>query len=903
MTGVLSVSPQKNFFIGRDEELQLIRSAIKSERRSSQIFLIRGPSGIGKSRLLQEIPKSIIDKRAIKFTTKFDCYETFAHTPFSVEGHIAKQLGPFENFDSSINDWYKNRWAGFGINNPTAFMAVRESFLSDYNSIARRFRIVLFFDTVEVSLRSDLWERLIELAPQLDNTILILAGQDFGNTKAELEDKFRSYNNSLTFINLNGLKENDIDLFIRHYGENTNFSNGLKQNIKILTKGRPVLLTLALEWLRRSLPLKELEGDFPSDTTNRKDVNLENLRQEFERSVIKSILSLSNSIDQAILLMAWVSRRFDVNILQKLFGLTKIDAQVLLKELKSLPFIRILPNGVCVLHDNVRDLVVKYDWPFVDPDGSYRKHIDEQMVRFYEDLIDKQIKLISNMRSDISIETNNFENHQERIRKLIDIETQRWINEAEKLFYSLRCNAEKGVGHFVQSFDEISNYNLDLRELLVYEIADHDSAWFENLSSDSQYFIQYRLGIAKADASNSKDAFRIFDRLRKLPSLSDSQIINLSLQLGNATLSLGNITDAELLYKNSLSLSLHTKNSIEISESYLSLAGVNRVIGKWEKAIEYYSLGLEYISTIDTVRNRLEVEAWLSNGLAYAYHLLGKDVLAEKNCMRALDIWRDLNSPLQLGSILSTLGEVKTGQDKFDEAMIYYNQALSIFQEHRAWEWQVIVYHQMAYSCWHNADLENAWIFLLRSRKLASERNIVKELPTIYHRLGLLVLDDYGDFREASKHFERGGEESKKQNTIYMLLENLVALMDIAYRTHDEDKLRALARQVRSELQKSEFRYPLVEGRVERILAQWFFDRKEYNASLRHYKDAIPMIAQHGGFGRYRLSTEIIFLKSHLAELDKDIAAQWARNLYDDWSERDVFHENTGVLDFLKEYL
>ena len=49
-------SAEVSAFVGRADELKIIQQAIEATDKSTYIFLVSGPSGIGKTRLLQEIP-------------------------------------------------------------------------------------------------------------------------------------------------------------------------------------------------------------------------------------------------------------------------------------------------------------------------------------------------------------------------------------------------------------------------------------------------------------------------------------------------------------------------------------------------------------------------------------------------------------------------------------------------------------------------------------------------------------------------------------------------------------------------------------------------------------------------------------------------------------------------------
>jgi tetratricopeptide (TPR) repeat protein len=224
-----------------------------------------------------------------------------------------------------------------------------------------------------------------------------------------------------------------------------------------------------------------------------------------------------------------------------------------------------------------------------------------------------------------------------------------------------------------------------------------------------------------------------------------------------------------------------------------------------------------------------------------------------------------------------------TGQDRFEDAMGYYHQALNIFQEQRAWEWQVLIYRQMAYSRWCTRDLNDAWVYIRTSQDLAIKYQVSRELPAIYYTLGLIIWDDFPDLDRAAAIFKRGLEESRSHHDGQMVIANLVALVEIAYRQDDEAQAERLTSEIRAEIRDGNLNYPLLEGRLERILAETAYDKGNYDRSLEHYLRAIPLIAQHGGYSIYKLSTALLFLSSRMGDLLPLQALHWSHTMKAAW--------------------
>jgi len=987
------VTSEASDFVGRTKELRAIRQAIEAPDHSTYVILISGPSGVGKTRLLQEIPRLYRNRPDVFVAQRIDCYETSAHVPFGVERRLAGELGSFGNFARSFCDWYRLKLFEVQSPPPAARRPVQEAFLYDYNERAWRQRIVLRFDTMEVARRSKLWERIVELSFHLKNTVLLLAGQDVASAQAELEEYYRAqaavrekltgenlsaqpaledqggkqrHNIQVKRLLLSGFEKREIRKFFEHHAgdliapslrEKIRFVTGRKpmpaaldiawlrgsapirglealtleelkalppdelaqhrqrleqaledrfsEKIRILTDGIPALVTLAIAWLRRSVPTKKLGALSLKEIEALSSDELSQLQQEVEQALVEGVLQLTDYVDQAILQMAWVYRRFDVRILSTLLGIPTAECEAILAHLQDLPFTRVLPNGVCVLHDRIRELVVKYDWPIVDPNGTYRLELDRKMVRYYDQVIaeqkDEAERLRQRLVSSPAIEQPGEGEWGQTFDRWVTADTAQWVYEAEGLFYALRADPEQGVSRFVRAFDETTDSNRDLRELLVSDIKDQTEKWRAGLSMDADYAIGIRLAKNLADAGQTGTAYQSLLSLLNHQSAIEEHRADLLIQLGNAAVRLGKIAEGKRYFDEAFELSTALNNPLWAVRSGHALAWLQRLQGRWSEAVAYYRAALEKAPLIGDEKQRIRSQAWLENGLGYVEHLQGHSEEAERRCLRALDLWQRLNVPMQLGSLFSTLGEVMTGQDRYDEALKYYWRAIYIFEEQRAWEWQVIVYHQMAYSRWCATDYDNAWRYILRSQRIAMEYKVTREWPVIFHRLGLLAWHDLLDLDQAIQRFERGAEASRHHQNGQMLLENLVALVELAYRSDDDPTMERCAGEMFAEIQKWQLNYPLIEGRLERILAQAAHDHHDYDRALAHYLKAIPLIAQHGGYARYRLSNELDLLRSRLEELAPPIALSWCEVMHETWRRLEVSQVHPELLDFCEQ--
>ncbi|MCT7963228.1 AAA family ATPase [Laspinema sp. D1] len=106
--------PQKLY--GRESEIQSLLAAFAGSSLQSQLMLIGGYSGVGKSALVQELYKPITEKQGYFISGKFDQYQR--NIPYSAivsafQG-LVKQL--LMETESQLNQWRENLLGAVGVN-------------------------------------------------------------------------------------------------------------------------------------------------------------------------------------------------------------------------------------------------------------------------------------------------------------------------------------------------------------------------------------------------------------------------------------------------------------------------------------------------------------------------------------------------------------------------------------------------------------------------------------------------------------------------------------------------------------------------------------------------------------------------------------------------------------------
>jgi len=106
--------PQKLY--GREREIETLVTAFERVSSQSELFLIAGYSGIGKSAIVQEIYKPITQKRGYFISGKFDQYQR--NIPYSAVVNafreLVKQL--LAESDAQLKEWQHKLLTALGIN-------------------------------------------------------------------------------------------------------------------------------------------------------------------------------------------------------------------------------------------------------------------------------------------------------------------------------------------------------------------------------------------------------------------------------------------------------------------------------------------------------------------------------------------------------------------------------------------------------------------------------------------------------------------------------------------------------------------------------------------------------------------------------------------------------------------
>jgi hypothetical protein len=333
----------KKIFVGRKEEITILRKSIQSEPLTFYVIYIHGIGGIGKTFLVLKTLSSLEDK--IKPIT-LDCRE-IEPTEAGFLSSLAKQID-LEGTEINL-----------------------ASIINKLESIEERKVIVL--DTYETFGLLDTWIRS-EFIPKLPDSVLTLiisrqppktawyTQSGLGSFFKEIELGELSYNESMEFLNL-------WEVSKKH-----------SEKIYYFTRGHPLALELAAVAFKQKPKVDITQESFPNI--------IRILTQEFLKGVKPKIRDTVESVS--------IIRRFNESILKLLLSMDY--SYDIFDDLLNLPFVYLTNEGY-ILHDMVRETVAK-DLSVRDPE-RYRNYRKRAWAYLINESRGKEGKLLWQLTADL----------------------------------------------------------------------------------------------------------------------------------------------------------------------------------------------------------------------------------------------------------------------------------------------------------------------------------------------------------------------------------------------------------------------------------------------------------------------------------------------------------------------
>ncbi len=300
--------------IGRTEFESIMAGIVSGA--SSRILLLEGMAGIGKTMLL-EAASIEARKMGTLCPPVVDFYDTRMHSHQGLEAAIAEVLGASR--ESAFQAYWRRR-----ASDPQADLW--EEFLQGYRIVADEHHILLRFDTAERLVYerdsedvlrgcgvneqdAPSWDWLLERSGVLPNTSVIIAARP---TSEDLLRKrlVEVHQGRLLVQEVTGFRLAETEAYFRATEFGTQMANASPEivgTVQRLTSGRPILLSLALDWLQRGIwDRAQLEVFQPPD---------------FERSLVEQVRRLTSPLDEAVRYASLCRKGCNAELLARLMGI------------------------------------------------------------------------------------------------------------------------------------------------------------------------------------------------------------------------------------------------------------------------------------------------------------------------------------------------------------------------------------------------------------------------------------------------------------------------------------------------------------------------------------------------------------------------------------------------------
>ncbi len=460
------------------------------------------------------------------------------------------------------------------------------------------------------------------------------------------------------------------------------------------TEGRPILVALANDMLNGGvLTLKQLQ-EVPKD--------------RFESFLVERInrLEKPDPINIVVLMMAHVYHRFNTTLLDSLIrsveelqmGFKDASTSKVMQKMLKLSFVRHSDTADnVILHDEMRRLVNKYNWPAQELSSKeYRLGLSQGAIHYYKDLLNQkpseqmqrtyQVEMLHHeLFVDINEGFSSFEKHMDKAMNL-------WQN-------AFGRSLLQEMKQFVDEFSSEQRYKLSLAEagllykeensaaaLKLYEQIEQEASddWLE----EHRGLIFFQKGSCYYQMNQIPEAIANFEKSKEIEAALDSKasVATILSRLGLIARRTGNLSQAENYYEQSLAILKDLGNPIRYADTLNSLGNLYRLLGKTEEALRWCIVAWRIRKILFAKREASEVAVGLSLATISTIYLRVDDLEnAKKFCEDAFDIFRRNSYKKGIAITYNRFGYIAMARNELEQAMNWfkkgYSEALGIDAE------------------------------------------------------------------------------------------------------------------------------------------------------------------------------------------------------------------------------
>jgi hypothetical protein len=651
-------------FVGRTDILNRIQAAI-DDIPQRYVIRILGEGGVGKTALLRKLSRvnqynSSVVVFAIDYSqARFQSLPSIANTLIEqlLDNNLLSKEGvnAFQNKLTSAQEAFKAGEPVEVVNNMSmeAYLLAIEEVNQALQQ--KKKRLLILSDSIEYSTDIEKGKRINKLGSLIQNTVIVVAGRPKAFVIERLEQEYETIFGNTDWImpDIEVLENFNLDNTIAYFEQILRYPPDEISIKKIhkLTNGKPVLLAFVAEWLKRHITLP--------DALNKIDKESEisdHLQSKFEYELVAQMRELQQPLDNALLKLAYLWRRYDKRILKIVLDITFSEVEQMEPELYSMAFVRsFIDDSSGLLHDEAKSLITKYAWPYHDPTGTERRNLARRIIdEFYLPEIKRLRKKIVEATVDAYQERVAFE-YSSEYYQVLELEI-------ECLDYAYRLSDDYGRKYLTELIQEELSIE---KEDAIYQ------ALFEISKSEAQ-MAQVRMNLRRGILEGVDETLR--QKLEDAEISSWYKIVILQ-ELSELPLK----TDERVtLLEEALKLARQLGDIKETARLHNTLGLMYRRQGLWEKAEKEYQ---KVIRLLNTNREDPQQLASTLNNLAFVHLLRGDLNSAETLVAIALKKREEIGHQLGIAFSYLTKGSIAFVKGDLSEANHAYSAATTLFEK------------------------------------------------------------------------------------------------------------------------------------------------------------------------------------------------------------------------------
>lgn len=830
--------------------------------------------------------------------------------------------------------------------------------------------VVITFDTIETIRGMSLLLTLTQWMKALPATLFILSGRpppggsDAADPIAsELDDPHNSLPTKV--VRLTEFSRDHALEYLNNSGISANLTNEEKEKVVLLARGHPLWLAFAVSYLNEkgipeeaAGPINVIERDVPYSGDMTKAG--QHLHEEFKRRLVTPYRE-SDFWHEGVKRLAVVRQSVNEFIWGRLMADQPLPPEVQSIDetwdlLRQTPWIRQRANRQYVtLHDAVAEELAQRIIPVHDQNEQWRREQWQRAADVYAELTDEpdaelaaELTAVDERLRALGIRLRQGEqrpaaDESRFVREVADLDARRRRLDqfkAARLFYGLLCDFPAGCEQFLELFGQASaQHDVLFEDLLALEmqrflpggpyahalgdvigkVIDEFRTWLTSQRPD--LFVEIGLSVADylVSEEESGQALALLDLLDELPedSAEPDQRYRKHILRGNCFMRTPGLVGEGLPHFELALVEARRMTSddspIRIAEAYKELGFFYRNEGMWQAADTAYMNARNAILPVlspDSPAEYREELASIQTHWGYVKGLVGSYRDGTNLVESAIHVRRRLGRRQELGTSLSTCGEVYRYERRFEKAWDAFSQAEQIFHELQNWAWLGLVYQEQAI-CLLQASQDGINLVevghdpIERARRLVTlaldicRDQAVRGYPSALNRAGRIYGRDDAD--AGLRYLAEGVEWAGRLSDGWFLFANLIEYAELSYRSWVATgqityRDRIIERQPEILRAIAEYRFPDLEGRWNLLqghltVRHWMDtgDESGLSAALESYKSGFSLIAQGfvGSSGAAAIPGQFTTFGQLFAQLSPETRADWQAKLRDAWSSQD----------------